>query len=101
MAIKPSFSLILCCFFLASVLFIPHAIVGRRLEEVKEDDNGQSKAGVTKSHANTAPSWVGNDSPPTSNRATKVSNANMIARSKLGNGAKDCSPDIYNRNCRR
>ncbi|XP_022776557.1 uncharacterized protein LOC111318146 [Durio zibethinus] len=100
MAIKPSFSLILCCFLLASVLFIPHAIVGSRLEEVKEDDNGQSKAGVTKSHANTAPSWVSNDSPPTSNRVAKGPYDNVIDWSALRKGKRDCR-SVYNRRCRR
>ncbi|XVE91831.1 hypothetical protein REPUB_Repub01dG0045500 [Reevesia pubescens] len=67
MVIKPPFfSIILCCFLLALLFFIPHGIVaGRVPPEVKEDDNGHSKAGVRRSHTNPAPSWVGHNSPPT------------------------------------
>ncbi|KAK6252127.1 hypothetical protein QUC31_013847 [Theobroma cacao] len=70
MLIKPPFSLILCCFLLASLLFIRHGVVARRLQEVQENDNGKSKVGITRSKPTTAPSWVGQNNPPIAQSAS-------------------------------
>ncbi|KAK8486196.1 hypothetical protein V6N13_026121 [Hibiscus sabdariffa] len=66
MEIKPSFSNILCCYLLAWFIFFPHGIISRKLLEIQEESNGQSKAPVRRSHSSTAPSWAGQNSPPVS-----------------------------------
>ncbi|GMI87490.1 hypothetical protein HRI_002418300 [Hibiscus trionum] len=74
---KPSFSLILCCFLLASFLFCPHGTGTRILLQDYEDspppegDNGQTKAGVRRSQAHTAPSWGNSPPTPTSSQSWK------------------------------
>ncbi|XP_039065790.1 uncharacterized protein LOC120211275 [Hibiscus syriacus] len=63
---KHSFSLILCCFLLASLLLFPPATGSRILQQdydYEEGDNGQTKAGVRRIPSKTAPSW--GNTPPT------------------------------------
>ncbi|XP_039065789.1 uncharacterized protein LOC120211274 [Hibiscus syriacus] len=67
MEIKRSFSLVLCCSLLASVLFFSYGTISRKLLAIQEDNNGQSKARVWGSHSNTAPSQAGHNPPQASN----------------------------------
>ncbi|XP_017970665.1 PREDICTED: uncharacterized protein LOC18610011 [Theobroma cacao] len=90
MLIKPPFSLVLCCFLLASLLCIRHGVVARRLLEVQENDNGTSKVGIRKSKPTTAPSWVGQNNPPSSqSHGVKTSQATCTRANRYN---RDCLP---------
>ncbi|KAK6242461.1 hypothetical protein SCA6_007850 [Theobroma cacao] len=106
MLIKPPFSLVLCCFLLASLLCIRHGVVARRLLEVQENDNGTSRVGIKKSKPTTAPSWVGQNNPPSSeSHGLKASQATShfvtyeALRSRKNVTVIGCRP--YNRDCHR
>ncbi|XP_039065929.1 pectinesterase inhibitor 10-like [Hibiscus syriacus] len=81
MEIKPSFSLILCCCLFSSFIFFPQGIVPRTLLEFQEGNNGRSKASVSASRTNTAPSQAGqNPFPvvPRQNTPTSPTSQSMV-----------------------
>ncbi|KAK6281163.1 hypothetical protein POUND7_014988 [Theobroma cacao] len=106
MLIKPPFSFVLCCFLLASLLFIRHGVVARRLLEIQENDNGTSRVGIKKSKPTTAPSWVGQNNPPSSeSHGVKTTQAtshfvSYEALQRRQNGTV-IGCQVYNRDCHR
>ncbi|KAK8567413.1 hypothetical protein V6N13_105382 [Hibiscus sabdariffa] len=83
---KASFSLILCCFLLASFLFFPYGTGTRILLQdyadppLTENDNGQTKAGVKGSQTHTGPSWGNSPPTPTNPRSWQRSYQEQVSQ---------------------
>ncbi|XVE85578.1 hypothetical protein DITRI_Ditri17bG0101700 [Diplodiscus trichospermus] len=108
------FSVSLCCFLFASVIFVPQGTVGRSLLKIQEDGKGQSKAYVPGHPAAQAHGWASNNPPPPSrversrgvkrvescDRRINVGNRNC-PRGTAGGSKSPLPCSRYNRGCRR
>ncbi|XP_039023655.1 uncharacterized protein LOC120156416 [Hibiscus syriacus] len=89
---NPSVALILCCFLLASFVLFPCGTDSRVLlqdYDYEEGDNGQTKAGVRRSHTNSAQSWGNSPPTPTNSQSWQKSYEAQVRQQAEGEARRE------------